>query len=130
MPLKDAAAVNATRWALYDELADTGLRVPWRGERTRFNRSRLGIAKTYALDAACVGELGPRGWNVPTLEIKPTGRGTYYCRTKRKANGSPRGYCVPAKSVRAFRTGDMARTEAPKAKNSVASRCEFAVLST
>jgi hypothetical protein len=56
-PLKDAAAVNATRWMLWEALQDTGLPVEASsGGRTKWNRTRLGIAKTHALDAACVGE--------------------------------------------------------------------------
>jgi hypothetical protein len=47
---------------------------------------------------------------VPTLEIKATGRGTYW-RTKLTAHGFPRGYCMRTKSVRGFRTGDMVRAE-------------------
>jgi hypothetical protein len=56
-PLQGAAAVNATRWALYAALANTGLPVEASsGGRTKHNRARLGIAKTHAPDAACVGE--------------------------------------------------------------------------
>jgi len=55
-PLKDAAAVNATRWALLDSLKATGLAVEAAsGGRTKYNRLRLNVPKTHALDAACVG---------------------------------------------------------------------------
>ena len=55
-PLKDAAAVNATRWALYRALAATGLPVETSsGGRTKWNRSRFGVPKTHTLDAICVG---------------------------------------------------------------------------
>ena len=82
-PLKDAAAVNATRWALWEALQDTGLPVEASSRgRTKFNRTRLGIPKTHALDAACVGQMeNLTGWNIQTLEIEATGRGSY-CRTK------------------------------------------------
>jgi hypothetical protein len=54
-PLKDAAA-NATRWALYEGLA-TGLSAEASsGRGTKYNRSRLGIPKARALDAACVAK--------------------------------------------------------------------------
>ena len=54
-PLKDAAAVNATRWALVKRLKATGLVVETAsGGKTKFNRNRLGIPKTHALDAVCV----------------------------------------------------------------------------
>jgi 5-methylcytosine-specific restriction endonuclease McrA len=116
-PLKDAAAVNATRWALYAALLDTGLPVEASsGGRTKFNRSRLGIPKTHALDAACVGEVGALvGWQQPTLAIKASGRGDY-CRTKLTAHGFPRGYCMRTKSVRGFQTGDIVRAEVPTGK--------------
>src|SRR4028118_1248297 len=55
-PLKDAAAVNSTRWALYQRLQETGLPVSLgTGGRTKFNRVKLGIQKRHYLDAACVG---------------------------------------------------------------------------
>ncbi|MBC7513801.1 MAG: RRXRR domain-containing protein, partial [Herminiimonas sp.] len=55
-PLKDAAAVNATRWKLLGALKATGLPVSTgSGGLTKFNRTRLGIPKTHALDAVCVG---------------------------------------------------------------------------
>ena len=114
-PLKDAAAVNATRWALWEALQDTALPVEASsGGRTKFNRSRLGIPKTHALDAACVGEVEAlTGWNIPTLEIKATGRGTY-CRTNVNASGFPRGYRTRTKVVRGFQTGDIVRAAVPK----------------
>jgi 5-methylcytosine-specific restriction endonuclease McrA len=65
-PLKDAAAVDATRWVLYPALADTGSPVEASPcGRTEYNRMRLGIAKTHALDAACVGRVGTLvGWHI------------------------------------------------------------------
>jgi 5-methylcytosine-specific restriction endonuclease McrA len=116
-PLKDAAAVNATRRALYEALADTGLPIEASsGGRTKFNRSRLGIPKGHALDAACVGEVGTLiGWQIPTLAIKATGRGDY-CRTRLTAYGFPRGYLMRSKSVRGFQTGDMVRACIPSGK--------------
>jgi 5-methylcytosine-specific restriction endonuclease McrA len=65
-PLKDAAAVNSTRWALFGRLKQTGLTVmTGSGGLTKFNRTRLGLPKTHWLDAACVGK-------VETLEILTT----------------------------------------------------------
>jgi 5-methylcytosine-specific restriction endonuclease McrA len=86
---------------------------------TKYNRARLGIAKTHALDAACVGEVGtPVGWQIPSTEIKASGRGDY-CRTKLTAHGFPRGYCMRTTSVRGFnnKTGDMVRAEVPNGKH-------------
>jgi len=78
-PLRDAAAVNATRWALFERLKATGLPVAsGSGARTRYNRQRLGIPKTHALDAACVGVLDAlHDWQRPPLAINATGRGRY-----------------------------------------------------
>jgi 5-methylcytosine-specific restriction endonuclease McrA len=116
-PLQDAAAVNATRWALYDALKGTGLPVEaWSGGRTKYNRCRLGIPKTHALDAACVGKVETlTGWRIPILDIKATGRGSY-CRTRLDAYGFPRGYCVRQKSVRGFQTGDIVRADIVQGK--------------
>ena len=118
-PLTDAAAVNATRWALHEALADTGLPIEASsGGRTKYNRSRLGILKGHALDAACVGEVEAlAGWQMPTLAVKATGRGSY-CRTRLTAHGFPRGYCMRTKVVRGFQTGDMVRAEVPTGKKS------------
>ena len=94
-PLKDAAAVNATRWALANRLRETGLPLELAsGGRTKLNRSRLDIPKTHALDAACVGEFSSiQDWQQPTLRIKCTGRGSYQ-RTRLDKYGSPRGYLM------------------------------------
>lgn len=57
-PLKDAAAVNTTRWALANALKATSLPVELAsGGRTKYNRRRLGVTKTRAVHAACLGLL-------------------------------------------------------------------------
>jgi hypothetical protein len=90
-PLRDASAVNSTRWALYQTLKKTGLKVEvGTGGRTKFNRQGLGIPKTHALDAACVGEVEiVEGWNVPTLAIKATTQGIphRHCVLTQQADG-------------------------------------------
>jgi 5-methylcytosine-specific restriction endonuclease McrA len=54
-PLKDAAAVNASRWALYRHLLATRLPIEVDpGGRTKWNRTARGLPKTHWLDAACV----------------------------------------------------------------------------
>ena len=113
-PLKDAAAVNATRWALATALKATGLPVELAsGGRTKFNRSVLGIPKTHALDAACVGEVsGLVTWRRPTLQVKCAGRGAYQ-RTRLDKYGFPRGYLMRQKAVKGFRTGDLVRASVP-----------------
>jgi len=116
-PLKDAAAVNTTRWALFNTLKNTGVPVTmWSGGRTKFNRAQLHIPKTHALDAACVGNIDAiRDWNKPTLAIKATGRGSYQ-RTRLNAYGFPRGYLTRQKRIKGFQTGDMVKAEVTKGK--------------
>jgi 5-methylcytosine-specific restriction endonuclease McrA len=83
-PLKDAAAVNSTRWALFNGLRTTGWPVSTgSGGLTKFNRTRLNLAKTHWLDAACVGKVESLKilTNKP-LSIEATGHGTrQMCRT-------------------------------------------------
>ena len=107
-PLRDAAAVNSTRWALFNALKQTGLPVETgSGGQTKFNRSRLGIVKTHALDAACVGRVfDVQGVNAPSLRVTCTGRGSR-CKTRLDQYGFPRTYLTKQKTVFGFRTGDM-----------------------
>ncbi len=117
-PLRDAAAVNATRWAIYHGLRALGLEVrAWSGGRTKWNRTRFGIPKTRALDALCVGDLaGVTGAGAPVLGIKATGRGQRR-RTNVDASGFPRGYRMRQKTVHGFQTGDLVRAEVPRGKH-------------
>lgn len=119
-PLKDAAAVNATRWRLFNELKATGLPLhSASGGRTKFNRVRLRLPKTHALDAACVGWVGDvRRTTQPVLQLKCCGRGSR-SRTRLDASGFPRGYLMRAKSVKGFRTGDMVRATVPATSKKV-----------
>lgn len=117
-PLRDAAAVNATRWALLKTLKQTGLPVETgTGGRTKWNRSRLGIQKTHALDAACVGVVrAVHGTHVPTLRVNGTGRGSR-CKTRLNKYGFPRAYLTRKKTAHGFRTGDMVVATVPVGKN-------------
>ena len=116
-PLRDASAINATRWALFNALKATSLPVAvGTGGRTKYNRQRLGIPKTHALDAACVGAFDAlHAWQVPTLTIKAMGRGSYQ-RTRLTKHGFPRGYLMRQKQVHGFQTGDMVRAIVPTGK--------------
>jgi len=115
--LSDAAAVNSTRWALYNRLRGTGLPVyASTGGRTKWNRQQLGVPKTHALDAACVGSVKTlEHWCAPTLSVKATGRGSYQ-RTRLTRYGFPRGYLMRRKQVRGFQTGDFVQAEVPAGK--------------
>jgi hypothetical protein len=114
--LKDTAAVNATRWALYRRLAETGLPVEvGTGGRTKWNRRSRNLPKTHWLDAACVGSSTPEalsfGWVTP-LFITATGRESrQMCRMDRF--GFPRTAAKRARRVFGFQTGDMVRARVP-----------------
>lgn len=127
-PLKDAAAVNATRWELVKQLRSTGLPVEMAsGGRTKFNRLRLEVPKTHALDAACVGTFGSLlHWKQPTLRIKCTGRGSYQ-RTRLTKHGFPRGYLMRSKQVHGFQTGDLVKAQVPHGKKAGAYKGRIAV---
>ncbi len=116
-PLRDAAAVNSTRWALYQALKRTGLPVEVAsGGRTKYNRTRLGIPKGHSKDAACIGNVHKvEGWNRPVLEIKATGRGSYQ-RTRLDAFGFPRGFLTRRKTHFGFATGDLVKAVVAKGK--------------
>jgi 5-methylcytosine-specific restriction endonuclease McrA len=109
-PLRDAAAVNSTRWALFHRLKATTLPVEvGTGGRTKWNRHRLSIPKSHALDAVCVGEVDAvTNWQIPVLKIQCTGRGSYQ-RTRLTKHGFPRGYLTRSKSAFGFQTGDLVR---------------------
>jgi 5-methylcytosine-specific restriction endonuclease McrA len=113
-PLKDAAAVNATRYALVEQLAELGLPIgTWSGGRTRWNRERFGLQKDHCLDALCVGNLaGVEQPALRVLQIRAQGRGSYQ-RTNVDASGFPRGYLTRQKRIRGFSTGDLVRATAP-----------------
>lgn len=113
-PLRDAAAMNATRYALVDTLKGLGLPIgTWSGGRTRWNRVRFGIGKAHCLDALCVGNLASASLPVlRTLVITAHGRGSYQ-RTNVNDSGFPRGYLTRSKRIRGFSTGDLAVASVP-----------------
>jgi 5-methylcytosine-specific restriction endonuclease McrA len=77
-PLLDAAAVNSTRWALFNTLKNVGLPVTTgSGGLTKFNRTRLNLPKTHWVDAMCVGKVEKIELLTTTpLRVKSTGKGT------------------------------------------------------
>ncbi len=112
LPLKDAAAVNTTRWALYNRLKATGLPVETgSGGLTKFNRTLQGLPKTHWIDAACVGSSTPSKLDirkVNPLQIKATGHG---CRQMCLMDkfGFPRTKAKAGKKFFGFATGDMVK---------------------
>ncbi len=117
MPMADAAAMNATRWALKVALEATGVPVrTWSGGRTKWNRARLGLAKTHTLDAICAGDVAAVScYPAQVIVAKATGRGTYQ-RTRTDAYGFPRLRLPRSKVVRRFTTGDLVRAVVPVGK--------------
>ena len=118
-PLRDAAAVNATRWALFRQLKSTGLPVEaGSGGRTKYNRTRLELPKTQWLDAACVGASTPEKLKIQVgepLQLKATGHGTrQMCRTDKY--GFPCRYVPRYTFVEGFQTGDIVKAVVTKGK--------------
>jgi 5-methylcytosine-specific restriction endonuclease McrA len=106
-PLKDATAVNATRWALFNALKATGIPVTTgSGGKTKFNRTRLGLPKTHYFDAACVGETPELTvLSEQPLLIKATGHGTrQMCGTDKF--GFPKRHRSRVQLHKGFQTGD------------------------
>ena len=117
-PLKDAAAVNSTRWKLFNSLKETGLPVTTgTGAQTKFNRTQQGLPKYHHLDAAMVAD-SPKLeilTNQPLL-IKCTGHGNRqvihvdkFGFPRRNKAGELVRKSALIKSVKGFQTGDIVK---------------------
>jgi 5-methylcytosine-specific restriction endonuclease McrA len=108
-PLADAAAVNTTRFALFNVLKETGLTIETgSGGLTKFNRNQQNLEKTHWLDAACVGQSTPilniKG--VKPLLITANGHGTrQMCGTDKF--GFPSRHRTNKQIHFGFQTGDI-----------------------
>ncbi|WP_121187874.1 RNA-guided endonuclease IscB [Nocardiopsis sp. Huas11] len=115
-PLRDAAAVNATRWSLWCAL---DARLPTHvgsGGRTKWNRTRNQLPKSHTLDALCVGKLDTVTQTIRTILVAGcSGRGTY-ARTRPDKYGFPRLRLPRTKRFFGFATGDLVRAVVPKGK--------------
>jgi len=117
-PLKDAAAVNSTRWYIYSraKALTTNLEMGT-GGRTKFNRVSQNLPKTHCLDAACVGKSTPvlKNTYIRPLIIKTVGRGN---RQMARVNryGFPKGHRQRKKLHYGFQTGDAVKAVVPKGK--------------
>ncbi len=113
-PLHDAASMNSTRRALHRALIATGLPVEvGSGGETAWNRARLDIPKSHALDALCVGEVAAVGsWPARVLVARSMGRGSY-SRTRSDKYGFPRLRLSRTKKHFGFATGDQVRVAKP-----------------
>ena len=119
-PLKDAAAVNSTRWCLYNRLKETGLPVEvGTGGRTKFNRCRQKFPKAHWIDAACVGASTPENLiikDVKPLLISAKGHGVRQRVTTDKY-GFPKCHKARIKSFMGYKTGDLVKAVIPSGKN-------------
>ncbi|WP_246062130.1 RNA-guided endonuclease IscB [Haloactinospora alba] len=115
-PLRDAAAVQSSRWALWRAL---DARLPVRtgsGGRTKYNRTRNHLPKTHTLDALCVGETGAVAEVVNRMLVAAcTGRGTH-ARTRCDKHGFPRLRLPRTKTFFGYQTGDLVRAVVPAGK--------------
>ena len=115
-PFKDAAAVNATRWKLYERLQATGLPVETgTGGRTKWNRTQRGLPKEHWIDAACIGASTPVDLitkGVKPLRIIATGRHSRQM-CSNDAFGFTNKTAKATSSVGGFRTGDIVRAVVP-----------------
>lgn len=127
-PLKDAAAVNSTRWKLFNSLKATGLPVTTgTGGKTKFNRTQQKLKKRHYLDAACVGDtLNLEILTNQPLLIKCAGHGQRQVIQVDKKNnkGFPKknkaGKLVrksaEIKTIKGFQTGDIVKAIVTKGK--------------
>jgi 5-methylcytosine-specific restriction endonuclease McrA len=115
-PMRDAAAVNSTRWAIFGALKATALPVEaGTGGRTRFNRARLGLGKSHPHDAVAARASTPteiEGKGMATLQIVALGRGSY----RRSHGDRSQVRLMHTKTVRGFRSGDLVRAVVPAGK--------------
>ncbi len=118
--LKDASAVNTTRWALFRRLQ--ALDVPVEcgtGGRTKFNRVIRGLDKAHWIDAACVGASMPDVLcieGVKPLLITATGHGNrQMCGTDKY--GFPMRHRTRQKRLYGFQTGDSVKAVVPSGKS-------------
>jgi hypothetical protein len=116
-PLKDAAAVNAIRWKLYERLKEFNQAIECStGGRTKWNRKQNGLDKDHWIDAACVGDVETVDIDgVKPLQIKATGYGTRkMCQTDKY--GFPIRHRTRSKTFMGFATGDLVKAIKPNGK--------------
>jgi 5-methylcytosine-specific restriction endonuclease McrA len=120
-PLKDATAVNTTRFALASRLKAMGLPLECgSGGRTKFNRAMQNLPKEHWIDAACVGKSTAQRLQingVQPLLISACGHGRRQMCLMDKY-GFPRTSPKGPKQVHGFQTGDIVRAIVPFGKKS------------
>ncbi len=110
--LKDAACVNATRYAIGTALKSFGLPISFHsGGQTKYNRTSQRLGKDHWIDAACVGDTGASVKIVPNFKaliIQAVGRGArQMCRVDQY--GFPRTSAKSTKRIQGFQTGDIVK---------------------
>lgn len=107
--LLDAAAINATRWKLFETLKTISLPVlTSSGGRTKYNRCRLQLPKQHWIDAACVGQVNELILRTQQpLLIQCRGQGG-----RQKAALNKHGYPIrhnPLRPIWGWSTGDIVK---------------------
>ncbi len=117
-PLKDAAAVNATRYKICENLSKIRPTRTATGAQTKFNRQSQGLEKAHWIDAACVSDTGIK-IHIPAslkpLKIKATGHGDRQVQLMDKF-GFPRGEATKGKIFFGFKTADIVQAKVPSGK--------------
>ncbi|WP_036488234.1 RNA-guided endonuclease IscB [Myxosarcina sp. GI1] len=115
--LADAAAVNSTRWKLFEALKTTNLPVTTgTGGQTKFNRTQQNLPKTHWLDAANVGETPQlKILTSQPLLITAKGHGIRQRAITDKYGFSKR-HRGRFKLSHGFKTGDIVKANIPKGK--------------
>ncbi len=119
-PLKDAAAVNATRLELFNRLQDLGLPIECgSGGLTKYNRTMRNLPKTHWLDAASVGTSTPEVLQITGMQpllITASGHGRRRMRPVDKF-GFPCGKPKQPGRKKGFKTGDIVKAVVTKGKH-------------
>lgn len=117
-PLKDAATVNASRWALANRLQRHYPVQFGTGGRTKFNRTQQYYGKDHWIDAACVGESGERVLireGMTPITMTRVGRGKHQV-VRTDAYGFPCAKAGWIKRVKGIATGDIVNITLPTGK--------------
>jgi 5-methylcytosine-specific restriction endonuclease McrA len=115
-PLRDATAINTTRWALYERLKVLGLPLETgSGGLTKWNRQNQDLPKEHWVDAACCGVSTPDHLRLRTVRpwlITAAGRQSrQMCNVDK--HGFPVGRAKGPSRVRGFCTGDFVKAACP-----------------
>jgi 5-methylcytosine-specific restriction endonuclease McrA len=116
-PLRDAAAVNSTRYAIGNVLKEIFSQVTFSsGGRTKKNRITQGYQKDHWVDAACVGESGEKikidNRFVPLIITAESRGSRQMCRVNKF--GFPRTSAKSTKRIFGFQTGDLVKSHVTK----------------